>query len=112
MKDNFDYVPIAVVTGASSGIGLELAKVFAENGYDLMIVADSEKIHTAAEALKGKKCQVEVVQADTVRRPVPFLIAHCVHVWKTGAFAMADFPHLPAGYSPLEEQTYCLPQWQ
>lgn len=62
--------------------------------------------------LVGEVEGVEVVQADTVRRPVPFLIAHCVHVWKTGTFAMADFPHLPAGYSPLEQQTYCLPQWQ
>ena len=34
----------AVVTGASSGIGLELAKQFAEHGFDLLIVADSPKI--------------------------------------------------------------------
>ena len=62
--------------------------------------------------LVGEVEGVEVVQTDTVRRPVPFLIVHCIHVWKTGSFAMADFPHLPAGYSPLEEQTYCLPQWR
>lgn len=62
--------------------------------------------------LIGEVEGVEIVQADTVRRPVPFLMARCVHVWKTGSFAMADFPHLPAGYSPLEEQTYCLSQWQ
>lgn len=30
---------LAVVTGASSGIGLELAKVFAEEGFDLLIAA-------------------------------------------------------------------------
>ena len=62
--------------------------------------------------LIGEVQGVELVQADTVRRPVPFLLARCLHVWKTGSFAMADFPHLPAGYSPLEQQTYCLPQWQ
>jgi starvation-inducible outer membrane lipoprotein len=62
--------------------------------------------------LIGEVEGVELVQADTVRRPVPFLLAHCLHVWKTGSFAIADFPHLPAGYSPLEQQTYCLPQWQ
>jgi short-subunit dehydrogenase len=32
--------PFAVVTGASSGIGFELAKVFAENGFDLLITAE------------------------------------------------------------------------
>ena len=30
----------AVVTGASTGIGFELAKCCAENGYDLLIAAD------------------------------------------------------------------------
>ena len=62
--------------------------------------------------LVGEIEGVEVVQTDTVRRPVPYLIARCVHVWKTGSFAMADFPHLPAGYSALDQQTYCQPRWQ
>jgi uncharacterized protein len=38
----------AVVTGASSGIGYELARVFAENGYDLLVTSGSEKIESAA----------------------------------------------------------------
>ncbi len=45
--------PLAVVTGASSGIGYELAKVFAEHGYDLIIVSDSERIREAARSLGG-----------------------------------------------------------
>jgi short-subunit dehydrogenase len=32
--------PLAVVTGASSGIGYELAKLCAENGFDLIVAAD------------------------------------------------------------------------
>jgi short-subunit dehydrogenase len=34
----------AAITGASSGIGLGLAKVFAENGYDILIAAEEEYI--------------------------------------------------------------------
>ena len=43
--------PLAVVTGASTGIGLELAKCCAQNGFDLLIAADESEIHTASQAL-------------------------------------------------------------
>ena len=54
----------------------------------------------------------QFVSLETVRRAVPYLIARCVHVWKTGTYAISDFPNLPAGYSALEQATYCLPQWR
>ena len=41
----------AIVTGASSGIGYELAKQCAHNGFDLLIAADSAEIHDAARTL-------------------------------------------------------------
>ncbi len=56
--------PFAVVTGASSGIGLELAKQFAQHGFDLLIVADSEKIVEAESELRQFGCQVESLQVD------------------------------------------------
>lgn len=56
--------PLAVVTGASTGIGLELAKVAAERGYDLVICADEAAIETAAAALRGQGASVHAVQAD------------------------------------------------
>jgi NAD(P)-dependent dehydrogenase (short-subunit alcohol dehydrogenase family) len=44
--------PLAVVTGASSGIGFELAKCCAKNGFDLIIAADEPAIQDAARSLK------------------------------------------------------------
>jgi len=56
--------PFAVVTGASSGIGFELAKQFAENGFDLLICSAGPNIEKAAEELRGLGSKVEAVQAD------------------------------------------------
>jgi short-subunit dehydrogenase len=56
--------PLAVVTGASSGIGLELARVFAQHGYDLVIAAENDAIHDAARSLRATGAKVESVQAD------------------------------------------------
>jgi len=55
---------LALVTGASSGIGFELAKQFAEHRFDLVVVAEDEGIHTAAHELQGLDVSVEAVQAD------------------------------------------------
>jgi NAD(P)-dependent dehydrogenase (short-subunit alcohol dehydrogenase family) len=39
---------LALVTGASSGIGFELAKLFSEDGYDVVVAADDDAIHASA----------------------------------------------------------------
>jgi short-subunit dehydrogenase len=57
----------AVVTGASSGIGLELAKQFAEHGFDLLIVADTARIAAAASMLKGYNVSVTDAQIDLAK---------------------------------------------
>jgi len=54
----------AVVTGASSGIGYELARVFAQNGYDLLLTAESDKLEKAVQDLNVGGTQVQAVQAD------------------------------------------------
>jgi short-subunit dehydrogenase len=54
----------AIVTGASTGIGLELARLCRDNGYDLLIVADEPEIETAARELRSNGAQVEPLQAD------------------------------------------------
>jgi short-subunit dehydrogenase len=56
--------PLAVVTGASSGIGYELAKCCAENGFDLVVVADEPEINDAARAFRAPGANVTAVLAD------------------------------------------------
>jgi short-subunit dehydrogenase len=56
--------PFAIITGASSGIGLELAKCCAEDGYDLLIAADEPAIEAVAAQLRGSGINVQAVQAD------------------------------------------------
>ena len=55
---------VAVVTGASSGIGFNLAKVFAENGFDLIVGSAGGRIEEAASELQGSGTEVKAVQAD------------------------------------------------
>jgi starvation-inducible outer membrane lipoprotein len=49
------------------------------------------------------------IMVKELERTVPYVKVHCVHIWKTGRYAIADFPYLPDGYSALEHQTHCIP---
>lgn len=55
---------LAVVTGASSGIGYELAKQFAQNGFDLVVTATSSSLNELAPDFEQFGAKVETVQAD------------------------------------------------
>lgn len=55
---------LAVVTGASSGIGYELAKCAAQDGYDLVIAANEVGIMQAASQLREFGVKVEAMQVD------------------------------------------------
>src|SRR5918998_5934997 len=59
-----DIKPFALVTGASRGIGFELAKQFAQNGFDLLVVAEDVAIADAERALQGAGGEVQAVRAD------------------------------------------------
>jgi uncharacterized protein len=61
--------PLAIVTGASSGIGYELAKCCARGGFDLLIAADGSDIEAAAARIRDAfNVSVEAVQADLATR--------------------------------------------
>ncbi|MCW2787323.1 MAG: oxidoreductase [Marmoricola sp.] len=58
--------PLGLVTGASSGIGLELARELANRGWDLVIVAEDSQIHEVATELDAT--DVTAIQADLATR--------------------------------------------
>jgi short-subunit dehydrogenase len=96
-------MPLAIVTGASTGIGYELARLCAQHGHDLIIAADQHKIKEAAQAFRAMGVEVEAVETDlsttegvdrlvsAVRgRPVDILMANAGH-GLGGAFLDQDF---------------------
>ena len=72
-KRNGIHRPTALVTGGSGGIGLELAKVLARNGFDLVLVARKrDTLEAAAGQLEGKfDVRAHVFAADLRRREAP-----------------------------------------
>ncbi len=56
--------PLAVVTGASTGIGYELAKCAIADGFDLVIAADEPEIRDAAEDFRAAGARVEAIETD------------------------------------------------
>jgi short-subunit dehydrogenase len=83
--------PLAIVTGASSGIGYELAKLCAENGFDLVVAAD-RPLEEAVQTFRGLGAEVASVETDLATtegvdelyaaikgRPVAALLANAGH---------------------------------
>jgi len=60
--------PLAVVTGASSGIGFELARQFVAHGFDLLVAADDGGIEDAANRLRSDGASVDAARVDLATR--------------------------------------------
>lgn len=84
--------PIAIVTGASSGIGRELAHLLAQDGHDLFLAADQGPLEEVAAHLRTHGGHVEALQLDLAtaegvakllaavgERPVAVLMANAGH---------------------------------
>ncbi len=73
VKNNNLARPVALITGGSKGIGLELAKQFAHNGHDLVLVASGKKaLKNAAEQLSADYgCMVTPVCLDLAAEGAP-----------------------------------------
>ncbi|WP_231982461.1 SDR family NAD(P)-dependent oxidoreductase [Mycobacterium sp. E787] len=74
------------MTGASSGIGLELAKQFAQHGYDLVVAADDDAIRDVPEKLSQWSSAVQAVQVDLrtgIRRSWPARSWSKPWAWRT-----------------------------
>jgi short-subunit dehydrogenase len=62
----------ALITGASVGIGYELAKQFARGGYDLILVArNREKLTAVADEMKGSGVAADVITSDLAQPEAP-----------------------------------------
>jgi short-subunit dehydrogenase len=54
-----------LISGPTSGIGFELARLFSENGFNLILVGrNKEKLEKISRELENEKCKCEIIVAD------------------------------------------------
>ena len=103
---------LAVVTGACTGMGLELARLCARQGFELIMVADDTRVHDLAQELGRDGTSCLPVQCDLAtsggiaslmaviasrERPVDFLFADAVRVIQTNIDATVRLVFAVAG---------------
>lgn len=102
--------PTVLVTGASSGIGLELARVFAAHGYSLVLLARQQAVleQLAREFQQHYKVPVWVLPADLRQADAPVQIAESLkqqHITVDVLVNNAGFGiHGPCSQNPVQQQ--------
>ena len=86
-----DTRPLALVTGASTGIGYELAKCCAQNGFDLVVVADEPKIMQAAGEFRALGASVRRSRPISRRSKVSIRFIAAMR-WPTGRRRCSPMP--------------------
>ncbi len=74
--------PLAVVTGASSGIGLALAREFAHHQFDLVVAADDSAVYDVAQRISLDGVTVRAVQEDLATEQGVRRLWNAVRAWK------------------------------
>ncbi len=66
MNQNYNKIPLAIVTGAASGLGFELALLLARDGYELILIdVNTEKLQEAKEKIEARYAiQVQLLHKD------------------------------------------------
>jgi len=98
--------PLALVTGASSGIGLELAKLFAQNGYDLVVAAEDQGIGQAAADLRMFGGSVEPMQVNLATREGVERLAGRFGADRRAPDAIALNAGIGLGHAFLDQELY------
>jgi len=91
-----------VVTGASSGIGYELAKVFAENGFDLILAAEDDRLEEVQREL-SRVATVDSVQVDLASEEGVEELYHYIHTATRPVEALALTAGVGAGDEPRRQ---------
>ncbi|MCX6129695.1 MAG: SDR family oxidoreductase [Proteobacteria bacterium] len=94
----------AIVTGSSSGIGLEMAKILASRGYNLVLVARSGDILSSlAKDLSTPALQVKTLSLDLTRRDSIDALVRQTDEWQITPDVLVNNAGV-ASYGPFLEQ--------
>ena len=116
-NNNSNYKGVAVITGASAGLGRALAREFAQEGYDVGLLArgldglEGAKKEVAALGRKSVYVQVDVADADAVESAAAKIEEELgeIDVWVNNAMNSVFSPvkeMTPDDYKRVTEVTY------